>query len=51
VVQQRISELRASGRELVQAIDALLRDRRTRNSNRRPQNVALDEENKSRARK
>jgi hypothetical protein len=26
VVQQRISELRASGRELVKAIEALLRD-------------------------
>ncbi len=51
VVQQRISELRASGRELVKAIDALLRDGRTRNSNGRVHNVALDEENKSRARK
>ena len=30
VVQQRIGELRASGRQLVQAIDALLRDRRPR---------------------
>jgi DNA-binding MarR family transcriptional regulator len=29
VVQQRIGELRASGRELVRAIDALLRDERT----------------------
>src|SRR5712672_466010 len=48
VVQQRISELRAGGRELVKAIDALLRDGRTRNSNGRVQNVALDEENKSR---
>ena len=28
VVQQRISELRVSGRELVRAIDALLRDER-----------------------
>jgi DNA-binding MarR family transcriptional regulator len=32
VVQQRIGELRASGRELVNAIDALLRDGSTRNS-------------------
>ena len=31
VVQQRIGELRASGRELVKAIDALLRDGRTGN--------------------
>jgi DNA-binding MarR family transcriptional regulator len=30
VVQKRIGELRASGRELVRAIDALLRDRRPR---------------------
>jgi DNA-binding MarR family transcriptional regulator len=30
VVQQRIGELRASGRQLVQAIDALLRDGRPR---------------------
>jgi DNA-binding MarR family transcriptional regulator len=51
VVQQRIGELRASGRELVKAIDALLRDGQTRNSNRRLQNVALDQENKSRERK
>jgi hypothetical protein len=51
VVQQRISELRASGRELVKAIDALLRDGQTRNRNGRLQNVALDEENKSLARK
>ena len=43
VVQQRISELRASGRELVKAIDALLRDGRARNSNGRLQNVVLDE--------
>src|SRR6266403_5859801 len=51
VVQQRIGELRASGRGLVKAIDALLRDGRTRNSNGHLQNVALDEENKSPARK
>jgi DNA-binding MarR family transcriptional regulator len=50
VVQQRISELRASGRELVKAIEALLRDGRTRNGNGRLRNVALGEENKSRAR-
>ena len=31
VVQQRISELRNNGRELVRAIDALLRDGRSRN--------------------
>ena len=31
VVQQRISELRASGRQLVKAIDSLLRDGRARN--------------------
>jgi DNA-binding MarR family transcriptional regulator len=51
VVRQRIGELRASGRELVKAIDALLRDGRTRNRNGRRQNVALDQENKSLARK
>lgn len=34
VVRQRISELRASGRQLVQAIDALLRDDGSRNSGR-----------------
>ena len=32
VVQQRIGELRASGRELVRAIDALLRDGRARSA-------------------
>ena len=32
VVQQRISELRATGRQLVQAIDALLRDERSRSA-------------------
>jgi DNA-binding MarR family transcriptional regulator len=32
VVQQRIGELRASGRELVKAIDALLRDGKARNA-------------------
>ena len=32
VVQQRIGELRASGRELVKAIDALLRDGKTRSA-------------------
>jgi DNA-binding MarR family transcriptional regulator len=37
VVQQRISELRASGRQLVTAIDALLRDGRMRNEGGRSQ--------------
>lgn len=46
VVQQRVSELRASGRELVKAIDALLRDGRRRNGNGRLQKVVLAE-NKS----
>ena len=40
VVQQRIGELRASGRELVKAIDALLRDGRTRNNIARLQDAA-----------
>ena len=39
VVQQRIDELRASGRELVKAIDALLRDGRSRNDAARSQKV------------
>jgi DNA-binding MarR family transcriptional regulator len=39
VVQQRIGELRASGRELVKAIDALLRDGRTRNNTGRLQDA------------
>jgi DNA-binding MarR family transcriptional regulator len=40
VVQQRIGELRASGRGLVKAIDALLRDGRTRNNTGRLQDAA-----------
>ena len=40
VVQQRIDELRASGRELVKAIDALLRDGRSRNDAARSQKVS-----------
>ena len=40
VVQQRIGELRASGRELVKAIDALLRDRSTRSNTGRLQDAA-----------
>ena len=51
VVQQRISELRASGRELVKAIDALLRDGRTGKGNRRLQTVASDAGNSSRSKK
>jgi DNA-binding MarR family transcriptional regulator len=52
VVQQRIGELRASGRELVKAIDALLRDGRTRNSTGRSQEVAsAGEETRARARR
>jgi DNA-binding MarR family transcriptional regulator len=43
VVQQRIGELRASGRELVKAIDALLRDGRARNNARRLQDAATQE--------
>jgi DNA-binding MarR family transcriptional regulator len=39
VAQQRIDELRASGRELVKAIDALLRDGRSRNDAARSQKV------------
>jgi DNA-binding MarR family transcriptional regulator len=51
VVQQRIGELRASGRELVKAIDALLRDGRTLKGNGRLQNVASDAGNRSRSKK
>jgi DNA-binding MarR family transcriptional regulator len=36
VVQQRISELRASGRELVKAIEALLRDSVPRSGEKQP---------------
>jgi len=51
VVQQRIGELRASGRELVKAIDALLRDGRTRNGTGRLQNVASGGASRSRSKK
>src|SRR6201981_369878 len=51
VVQQRIGELRASGRELVKAIDALLRDGRTRNSTGRLQDAAPREGSGPRSKK
>jgi DNA-binding MarR family transcriptional regulator len=51
VVRQRIGELRASGRELVMAIDALLRDGRTRTNDGRLQNVSPDERSRSRSKK
>lgn len=51
VVQQRIGELRASGRELVKAIDALLRDGSTRNSTGRLQGVLSGEGSRSRSKK
>ena len=51
VVQQRIGELRASGRELVKAIDALLRDGRTRNNAARLQDAATHEGSGPRSRK
>ena len=51
VVRQRIGELRASGRELVKAIDALLRDGRTRNGDRRLQTVSSGEGSRSRSKK
>ena len=51
VVQQRIGELRASGRELVKAIDALLRDGRTQNNTGRVQNGAPGEGRRSRNKK
>jgi DNA-binding MarR family transcriptional regulator len=51
VVQQRIGELRASGRELVNAIDALLRDGSTRNSAERLQIVSPREGSRSRSKK
>jgi DNA-binding MarR family transcriptional regulator len=51
VVRQRIGELRASGRELVKAIDALLRDGRIRTNSERLQNVASDEGSRSRSKK
>ena len=49
VVQQRISELRATGRELVRAIDALLRDGSARNSGTVPSDHRVNERIKSRA--
>ncbi len=51
VVQQRIGELRASGRELVKAIDALLRDGRSRNNAGRLQNAAPREGSVARSKK
>jgi DNA-binding MarR family transcriptional regulator len=49
VVQQRISELRASGRQLVQAIDALLRDGRPRSGGTAAPNNRSNERTKSRS--
>jgi len=51
VVQYRIGELRASGRQLVQAIDALLRDGRTRNRGAMPSDNRANERLKSRPKK
>ena len=51
VVQQRIGELRASGRELVKAIDALLRDERARNSRTRIQQNSSSQRTRSRSEK
>ena len=51
VVQQRIGELRASGRELVKAIDALLRDERARNSGTRIQQNSSSQRTRSRSEK
>src|SRR5260221_2018209 len=51
VVQQRIGELRASGRQLVQAIDALLRDGRTRNHGAMASDNRANERLKSRPKK
>ena len=51
VVRQRIGELRASGRELVKAIDALLRDGRTRNGDGRLQSASSGEGSRSRSKK
>ena len=51
VVQQRIGELRASGRELVKAIDALLRDERARNSRTRIQENSSSQRTRSRSEK
>jgi len=49
VVQQRISELRASGRELVNAINALLRDGHERQEGGRKQFVVSGERLRSRS--
>ena len=51
VVQQRIGELRASGRELVKAIDALLRDGRTRNNTGLLEDAAPRERSGARSKK
>ncbi len=51
VVQQRIGELRASGRELVKAIDALLQDERARNSRTRIQLNSSSQRTRSRSEK
>jgi DNA-binding MarR family transcriptional regulator len=51
VVQQRIGELRASGRELVKAIDALLRDERARNNRTRIQQNSSSQRTRSRSEK
>lgn len=51
VVRQRIGELRASGRELVRAIEPLLRDGRTRNDGRRDKSVNSGERVRSRSEK
>jgi DNA-binding MarR family transcriptional regulator len=51
VVQQRIGELRANGRELVRAIEPLLRDRRTRNLTPRERSENLGEQVRSRSEK
>jgi DNA-binding MarR family transcriptional regulator len=48
VVQQRIGELRASGRELVKAIDALLRDGKARNAGSQIRNQHSDGQVRSR---
>ena len=47
VVQQRIGELRASGRELVKAIDALLRDERARSGRTRIQQNSSSQRTRS----
>jgi DNA-binding MarR family transcriptional regulator len=51
VVRQRIGELRASGRELVRAIEPLLRDGRTRNDGGRDKSVNSGERVRSRSEK